>query len=109
METSRSDFDTVETKVGDPPEEALILPLVTALAASGATLGVTVAYESDGPRLLGAVRLEGRGGTGPPGGDLEVVDADGQVVATAAIPDPRVRSVIGPDGGGETAVLPTGI
>lgn len=85
----------------------MILPLVTALSASGATVRVTVAWEADGPQLVSAVRTDGDA-VGSVPGDLELVDGAGRVVGSAAIPDPRIRSVVTPDGG-ETVVLPRAI
>ena len=44
---------------------------------------------------------------GPEGpATIEILGADGGVLDRVAVPDPRLRSVAGPQGGGETATLP---
>lgn len=87
--------------------DTLILSLVTALAASGATVRVTVGYDADGPHLLGAVQLSDRAPERP-GEGLELLDALGRTIGTAAIPDPRIRSIVTPEGG-DTARLVRGV
>jgi uncharacterized protein (TIGR03382 family) len=72
---------------------ALLAPF--ALAAS---VQVTMEVGSDGAVLRDAVLVQGTARVEP--GPLEVVDATGQVLTTAALPDPRVRTLILPTGGG---------
>ncbi len=77
--------------------------LLAALASAG-TLRATVDVDADGYTLVDAVVLPGtlRHHTQGP---LQIVNGQGDVLTTAAIPDPRFRSIILPEGGGETAVL----
>ena len=59
-----------------------------------------MALEAEGPRLLEASRFVGVAQGGP--GDVEILDSEGRTIATAPLPVLPSRSVILPEGGGET-------
>ncbi|NCG18251.1 MAG: hypothetical protein GWP91_04465 [Rhodobacterales bacterium] len=80
--------------------------LLAALASAG-TLRATVDVNADGYKLVDAVVLPGDLRHHKEGA-IEVLDVDGTVLTTASIPDPRLRSIILPEGGGQTAVLERG-
>jgi len=75
-----------------------------ALAASVRT---TVEVGPEGVVLRDAVLVQGM--VHPEPGPLAVVDASGAVLATAALPDPRVRTLILPTSGGVTASRERGV
>lgn len=77
--------------------------LVLASVASAASLRATVEVTDQGTTLVDAVVVGGQVPSAP--GPLQVVDASGRVLATAAVPEPRVRSVLSPDGSHDTVWL----
>lgn len=87
----------------------MLLPLVWFAAAHGASVEALVSVSDDGERLLDARAVPGdprppRSGPALPL-SLQVVDADGRVVGTAAIPDPRLRTAHTGDDHGHAVVL----
>jgi hypothetical protein len=74
--------------------------LLLSMAGAG-SVRATVQVGPEGAVVLHAVHNKADVAATP--GALQVRDASGKVLATSAIPDPRLRSVIGPDGGGEAA------
>ncbi len=76
--------------------------LAIALAHAGSVRAL-VEVSDDGPELIDAWHSGSRISIRP--GRLEVLDTADTVLATAELPDPRRRSIIGPQGGGEAAVL----
>ena len=77
--------------------------LIWTAVALGGSLRATIDVGPDGPVLVDAVRV---GGTVPAApGEVEILDADGRVLTTAAVPDARWRTIIGQHGGGEGAKL----
>ena len=79
-----------------------MLALIAAMAHAGSAR-VLVIDGSEGPRVTRVVATSPLDVAAQPG-PLKVVDADGSVLATAALPDARHRSVVTPEGGQVTRV-----
>lgn len=84
------------------------LALASALAAAPAPPAkrVTLVVGSEGVEVVGIAPTTAVP-VGHPDGELEVLDAQGLALATARVPDPRLRTVITPEGG-EAAHLAAG-
>jgi MYXO-CTERM domain-containing protein len=83
--------------------EAPVWWMFLAAAAMGGSLRATIDVGPNGPVLVDAVHVEGA--VPLTSGDVEILDTEGQLLGTAAIPDPRWRTIIGQDEGGEGAKL----
>ncbi len=85
------------------PVEAPVWWIIAATVALGGSLRATIDVGPNGPVLVDAVRV---GGEVPASsGEVEILDATGNLIATAGIPDARWRTIIGQHGGGEGAKL----
>ncbi|MBW1878549.1 MAG: hypothetical protein JRJ84_09315 [Deltaproteobacteria bacterium] len=80
---------------------------ILASIALAASVQVTLEVGPDGAVLRDAVLVQGTIRVDP--GPIEIVDAAGQVLTTAALPDPRVRTLILPTGGGIRATRDRGV
>ena len=75
--------------------EAPVWWMIAATVAMGGSLRATIDVGPDGPVLVDAVRV---GGEVPSSsGDVQILDAAGKLLGTAAIPDPRWRTIVGHD------------
>jgi len=83
--------------------EAPVWWTIVATVALGGSLRATIDVGPDGPVLVDAVRVGGEVPTSS--GEVEILDATGNLIATAGIPDPRWRTIVGHEGEGTGAKL----